>query len=534
MGRFERHSAILHNGVIHTLNDSNEIAAALALTGDRISAVGSDDEILALTGLETEVINLDGRCILPGLTDSHIHIKKYAQSLDQVNCELPSLAECLNAVRFSLEHISSDQWILGHGWNQNQWTRYGNRLDLDQISYENPIYLTAKSLHAGWANSKALKIAGINKDTYNPPGGEIQFDSSGEPTGILFENAMQLVSQHIPSPSDGEVANLLSASQLNLWKLGITGIHDFDGPRAFSALQLLHNRGELGLRVLKNIPVDYMSATIEIGLRTGFGDEWLRLGNIKIFSDGALGPHTAAMFDSYEGGGDNTGMLLLDSEEIIEIGKTAIEGGYGLCVHAIGDKANNAALNAIETLQSFHNNDPDNRILHRIEHLQLLHPQDLQRVSKLGIVASMQPVHAISDMEMAARYWGDRTRYAYAWRSVLDTGALLAFGSDAPVEDPNPFMGIHAAITRQRFDGSPDPNGWIPEQKITLMEAFKAYTYGPAYASGQENHLGRIAPGYFADLIVMDDDPFKLEKEQIRNIAPIGTVVGGVWRFRNF
>jgi predicted amidohydrolase YtcJ len=533
MGSIDQHDVILHNGVIHTFNHMDDVAAALVITNDRIAAVGGDDEILDLAGSETEVINLEGRGVIPGLTDSHIHIKKYAQHLDHVNCEVSSLAECLQIVRSAVEHKSDDEWILGHGWNQNQWTRFGNRADLDTISHENPIYLTAKSLHAGWANSRALQIAGIGKDSTSPTGGEIQIDSKGEPTGILFENAMQLVSQHIPSPSDEELASLLVVSQNKLWQLGITGFHDFDGSKAFSALQLLHERGELGIRVLKNIPVDNLAAVIEIGLRPLFGDAWLRLGNVKIFSDGALGPHTAAMFDPYDGGGDNTGMLLHDSEAITEIGKTAIDAGFGLCVHAIGDRANNAALDAFENLQSFQNNDPGNFIRHRIEHLQLLHPHDLQRVSKLGIVASMQPIHATSDMEMAAKFWGDRSRYAYPWRTVLDSGATLAFGSDAPVEDPNPFIGIHAAITRQRFDGSPTPNGWIPEEKITLMEAFKAYTSGPAFASGQENEIGKIIPGYFADLIVLEEDPFELENDQIRDIDPVGTMVGGVWRFRN-
>jgi predicted amidohydrolase YtcJ len=525
---------ILYNGVIHLLNPSVQVTEALAIYKDRFSSIGMNDEILALAGSETEVINLDGRCILPGMTDAHIHIEKFARNLSHVDCEVPSLQECLDEVRTAAEGKTDEIWLLGHGWNQNQWSRFGNQADLDTINSDIPIYLTAKSLHAGWANSKALQIAGIVKGTPDPPGGEIQLDSEGEPTGILFENAMRLVSQHIPSPSVDELAFHISNAQHHLWEVGITGIHDFDGIGAFSALQLLRNRGDLGLRVIKNIPVDYLPSALQVGLRSGFGDHWLRLGNIKLFSDGALGPHTAAMIEPFEGDSENTGMLLLDSEEIAEIGRKANKGGFGLSIHAIGDRANHIVLNALEMMQSLQTRSKNETIRHRIEHLQLLHPDDLHRVSKMGVVASMQPIHATSDMDMAQAHWGDRSRYSYAWRSVLDTGAILAFGSDAPVEDPNPFHGIHAAVTRKRIDGSPQPNGWIPEERIDLLEALTAYTYAPALAVGLEEDLGKISPGYLADLIVLDVNPFGLNKDQIFDLSPVGTMVGGEWRYRNF
>lgn len=534
MNRHVNQNLILHNGDIHIFNDSFDVVNALAIRGNRVAAIGADENILSLAGAGTEIVNLEGKTVFPGLTDSHIHFRKYAQSHDQVKCETPTLDQCLNAVRSTAKGKANGTWILGHGWNQNQWVRFGNRTDLDGITSEHPIYLTAKSLHAGWANSIALQIAGLDKNSPNPPGGEIQLDSSGDPTGILFENAMQLVSQHIPSPTIDETAYEMIAAQTQLWSLGITSIHDFDGPHAFSAFQHLHNRGKLGLRVIKNIPVEYLSSALEIGLQPGFGHDLIRLGNIKLFSDGALGPHTAAMFDPYEGEEDNSGILLLDSEGITEVGKMAVEAGFGLCVHAIGDKANNAALNAFETILNYQENEPVLPIRHRIEHLQLLHPQDIPRVAQLGIVASMQPMHAISDMEMADRYWGERTRYAYAWRSVLDSGGILAFGSDAPVEEPNPFWGIHAAVTRHKNDGSPNADGWIPEERITLLEAFTAYTRGAAFASGQEIDVGRLDFGYFGDLVVFDTNPFEIEIDRLRDLKPIGTMVGGVWRVKSF
>lgn len=534
MSRFTQADIILYNATIHTLNEGLDVVNALAIKGDRIIAVGTIDEVFSIATPNTETIDLDGMCILPGLTDSHIHILKYAQNIDQVNCELPSLEDCLDTLHTLLAGKVKDQWIQGHGWNQNMWNRSGTRRDLDEVSEDHPIYLTAKSLHAAWVNSTALAIAGIDKHTPNPSGGEIQRDSSGEPTGILFETAMKLVSQHLPTNTSEENADLVSAAQERLWQYGITGVHDFDGPRAFSALQLLHMREELGLRIIKNIPVEYLSSAIEIGLMPGFGNKWLRVGNIKVFMDGALGPHTAALFEPYEGQGDNVGMLLLDSEELTEIGRRAIEAGFGLSVHAIGDKANNAALDAFELLKKTQFEVHRPQIRHRIEHLQLLRPQDLERVSKLGVIASMQPIHAISDMQMADKFWGKRSQYSYAWRSVVDTGATIAFGSDAPVEDPNPFWGIHAAVTRQRPNGDPSPEGWIPKEKISLLDAIKAYTRGPAFAVNQLHQLGCLDLGSFADLIVLPTDPYEIPKSELYDMLPLGTMSGGMWRFREF
>jgi hypothetical protein len=534
MSRSTQPDIILYNATIHTMNKGLGVVNALAIQGDRIIAVGTMDEVFSIAAPNTETINLDGMCILPGLTDSHIHILKYAQNIDQMNCELPSLDDCIRALKNKLAGNEKGGWIQGHGWNQNLWNRFGTRGDLDEVSEDHPIYLTAKSLHAAWVNSTALAIAGIDKNTPNPSGGEIQRDSSGEPTGILFESAMKLVSQHFPANTSEGNADLVSAAQEHLWKYGITGVHDFDGPSAFSALQILHMRQELGLRIIKNIPVEYISSAIEIGLMPGFGNKWIRVGNIKVFMDGALGSHTAAMFEPYEGQGDNTGMLLLDSDELTEIGRRASEAGFGLSVHAIGDKANSVTLDAFEQLKKFQFESHPHPIRHRIEHLQLLHPQDVKRVSQLGVIASMQPIHATSDMQMADKFWGKRSQYSYAWRSLVDTSATIVFGSDAPVEDPNPFWGIHAAVTRQRSNGDPGPEGWIPKEKISLHEAIKAYTRGPAFAVNQLHHLGCLTLGSFADLLVLPADPYNIHKSELYDLLPLGTMSGGLWRFRDF
>ena len=271
---------------------------------------------------------------------------------------------------------------------------------------------------------------------------------------------------------------------------------------------------------------------MQLGLRSGFGDETLRIGSLKGFADGALGPHTAAMVMPYEDDPSNLGILLLDAETLFEIGKSAIENGLSLAIHAIGDRANHEVLDAFSHLRNYEAGLPGDtrrRLRHRIEHVQLLHPADQARLAELGIIASMQPIHATSDMEMADRFWGERAALSYAWRTQKQHGARLAFGSDAPVESPNPFWGLHAAVTRRRANGSPGMEGWRAEQRLSLMEALEGFTTGPAYATGLENRLGRLAPGYLADLLMLDTDIFNCDPDQIKDIRPAATMIGGAW-----
>jgi len=526
-------SVILHNGVIHTLDEYIPRAECIAIYQDRILALGSDDEIKGLAGSNTDVINLMGRTVLPGLTDAHIHLEQYALAQEKIDVEVPSIDTCLERVRRAVLQSEPGNWVLGHGWNQNEWERYGNTTDLDQVSPENPVYLTAKSLHTGWANSAALDRAGITAASPDPPGGYIQRDASGVPTGILLENAMELITKVIPEPNlDGSV-NAIRKVQTQLWQYGITGLHDFDGSRCFQALQMLNRESQLGLRVIKNIPLDDLEHAIQLGLRTGFGGDWIRIGNVKIFADGALGSRTAAMMVPYEGEPENFGMRLYKKEDLLEIFIRAANAGLAMAVHAIGDKATHDVLDAFAELQQYEVEEGLSHLPHRIEHLQLIHPAYLSLPAKHDIIASMQPIHATSDMDMADRYWGMRVRYAYAWRSQLEAGATLAFGSDAPVESPNPFWGLHAAITRQRRDGSPGKSGWVPSERITLHEALRGYTHGPAKAARMSSIIGRLAVGYMADLIVLEKDPYSCSPEAIADLLPIGTMVGGKWRFRD-
>ncbi len=539
---------LLYNARIHTQNPKQPVASAILIDRERIVALGDVNDLFNQYP-RAEGRNMGGRVILPGLTDAHIHIQHYSLGLQKIDCETSTKEACLRRVEERAKQAKPGEWILGHGWNQNVWgtnpplpmgeglgvreSAWPTAQDLDTIAPANPVYLTAKSMHAAWANTKALQLANITASTPDPQNGQIQRDAKGSATGILLETAMDLVSRVIPEPTVEEIANAIEGAQPILWKMGLTGIHDFDRRESFMALQLLRSQNRLKLRVLKNIPVELLEEAHALGLRGGFGDDMLRIGNVKVFMDGALGPHTAAMFQPYIGEENNRGILNMDGEELFEHGRKAAGVGLGMTVHAIGDRANHEVLNAYEQLRNYETENRLSPLRHRIEHVQVIHPDDAPRLGKLDVVASMQPIHATSDMLMADQFWGERSRLAYAWRTQLDFGARLAFGSDAPVESPNPFWGLHAAITRRRADGSPSPEGWYPEQKLTFAEALHGYTLGPAYIAYMEHRLGRLAPNHLADLIVLDKDPFTCDPDELLSMQSSATMVGGEWVYHD-
>lgn len=530
---------LLYHATIHTLDPALPLASALLVEGENILAVGND-ELLETAPSHVERIDLKGQFVLPGLIDAHVHFEQYALRLQKIDCETSRLTECLRRIEERARLLPPRAWVLGHGWNQNLWldspppaddrvAGFGNRADLDAVTGGRPAYLTAKSLHAAWANTAALQLAGITADTPNPANGEIQRDRRGQPTGILLETAMELVERILPQPSASQLAEAIKDAQINFCRMGLTGLHDFDRRTCFMALQQLHAQGDLHLRVVKNIPLEDLPHASALGLRGGFGNSRLRIGNVKVFMDGALGPRTAAMFEPYAHEGQNRGILNMDAEQLFEIGCQAAESGLGLAVHAIGDRANHEALNALKNLRAYEKQKGLPALRHRIEHVQVLHPNDAARLASLDVTASMQPIHATSDMVMADRYWGERTILAYAWRTQKQYGACLAFGSDAPVETPNPFWGLHAAVTRQSADGSPGPQGWHPEQRLSIQEAWEAFTFGPAYLAGLETQQGRLSPGYLADLIVLERDPFAVHPAELIELQPTATMIGGKW-----
>ena len=515
------------------MDPGSPLASSLIIEDGKVAAVlagpEADDPPSGV-----EILDLKGRTVLPGLIDAHLHLRNYAESLQKIDCEAKSKKECLERVAKRVKETPAGEWVLGHGWNHNIWPDgYGTAAELDQITTEHPVYLTGKSLHISWANSRAMAAAGIEEGFPDPEGGAIQRDEAGIPTGISFEKAVKLFEDVIPKSSLEKTARDLITVQQNLWKMGITGVHDFDRELCIEALQYLDQNNQLGLRVLKSIPKEFLDEAIERGLKTGEGSDWLWYGGVKLFADGALGPQTAAMLEPYEGS-DEVGMLLMGEEELYEIGVKAVGEGLALSVHAIGDLANRTVLNALERIREFENTEGFHLLQHRIEHLQIIHPEDADRLKELIITASMQPIHATSDMEMADKFWGKRTAYAYAPAHQFEAGALVVFGSDAPVEIPNPWWGIHAAITRRKADGSPGPNGWHPEGRISLQQALEAFTTNAATAAGRGKIQGKLKPGYWADCIVLDTDPFTMFPDELRGISHSGTMVNGEWVWQGF
>ncbi|MFN8434926.1 MAG: amidohydrolase [Anaerolineales bacterium] len=521
---------LLYNANIHTLDQSNPHASAILIAGGRIVAIGSKDQLESLAHGKVEKQDMKGKTILPGLTDAHIHMQFYSLGLSKVDCETKTKEECLRRVGERARTLKPGEWVLGHGWQQNDWDgNFPTAAELDAVSPNNPVYLTAKSLHAAWANTSALKLANITDETPDPKDGAVQRDANGKATGIMLETAMALVNAAVPEPTLGELEAAFEKAQSVLWKMGITGVHDFDRRQSFMTLQSLRAKGKLKLRVCKNIPVESVEQANDLGLRTGFGDEMLWIGSVKAFMDGALGPRTAAMLEPYEGEPHNKGILNMDGEELFEHARKAADVGLSMTVHAIGDKANHEVLNAFEQLRNYETQNHLPHLRHRIEHVQVIHPDDAPRLAKLNVIASMQPIHATSDMFAADRYWGKRAELSYAWRTQLDYGAILAFGSDAPVESPNPFFGLHAAVTRQRADGSPSAEGWRAEQKLTLAEALSAYTFGAAYTANAENRLGKLAENYHADLIVLEEDILKIDPSTLLTMSPSAVMIDGEW-----
>ncbi len=530
---------LLVNGNIYTLDSAQPRATAIALYQDRIVAVGGED-LRALAIPKTIINDLGGAMVLPGFVDAHIHWEGVARALKSIQLDdLPDKQTALNRVRQAAEHAPTGSWLTGRGWAQGLWPGgdFPTAADLDNIAPGHPIYLGARSGHAAWVNSAALRLAGITDNTPDPFGGAIQRDAAGHATGILLEDpAMELVAHLITPPTTEQLAEMMIDAQTLAWKSGLTGFHDFDNQSAFAALELLHEEGRLGLRVVKNINKAFIQAALTMQLRWGFGDDWLRIGAMKLFADGALGPLTASMIDPYEEQPDNRGIIVTDKEEMAELVSAASAAGLPSTIHAIGDRAVHDVLDVYEAVRREESARGISTIQrrHRIEHVQLIHPTDGNRLAALDVIASMQPIHATSDYPVADRYWGARSEWAYNPRIQIDFGARVAFGSDAPVEPFEPLKGIHAAVTRRRADGLPGEQGWYPDARLTMDEAIRGYTQGNAYAAGMENRLGTLAEGYLADLVVLDQDLYAIAPDDMLQVGIVGTMTGGVWRVGKF
>jgi hypothetical protein len=518
---------ILENGRIYTGRPRHPWARTAAIADGKIIAL--DHAARAWREApDAAVDNLENALVIPGIIDAHIHFMWYANSLEELELRDLSRAETFDRVSRRAAEVAPDTWITGRGWDQNIWqdTSFPSVDELDRAAPHHPVVLTAKSGHAIVVNSTAMRAAGITVDTPDPEHGKIVRDENGQLTGIFFENAIGLINQAKPKPDLATLVDRLDRAQDHLLAQGITSVHDVDGNPAFAAMQELRRQGRQRVRVVKYVRLEVLEAVLEAGLRTGYGDDWLHLGGLKLFADGALGARTAAMFAPYEEEPDNVGILTLDPKDLQAIARRAAAGGLALAIHAIGDLTNHLVLDALAAVREI-----NPYLRHRVEHVQLITPEDQQRLAEYGFVASMQPTHAIHDIGMAERYWGTRSRDAYAWRSLQEAGATLAFGSDAPIEIFDPFVGLYAAVTRRsEIDGRPGPEGWYPEQRLTLQEALRAFTWGGAYAAGMETRLGTLAPGYHADLAVLDQDIFENDSEALLEVNVQRVMVAGEWQ----
>jgi predicted amidohydrolase YtcJ len=529
-------NTILLNGRVYTLNPHQPWAEAVAISGDKILAVGSIKDISSYRDSSTRVIDLGGRLLLPGFTDCHIHFMDGSLGLTQVILNgAATMAEIQKRVKEYATAHPNETWITGMGWSYPTFAPTGlpDKKFLDEVVPDRPIYLVAFDGHSSWANSKALAMAGIKRETPDPPNGKIVRDNDGEATGALKESAGDLVAKFLPKPSREERLAALRLGMHEANKFGLVRVHS--AGQDFEWLDLydeLRRNNELTLRFYVAYFLDPPDLTsdainkIETARRT-YHDEWISGGVVKTMLDGVIEAHTAAMLTPYSDDPTQTGKLFWEPEKYKQTIKELDRRGLQIFTHAIGDRAVRLALDAYEEAKES-NHTQDARP--RIEHIETISAQDIPRFGKLGVVASFQPLHAYPDddtLKIWARNVGpERAQRAWVWRSIESTGGLLAFGSDWPVVTLNPWPGVQNALTRQTTEGEP-PNGFVPNERISLEDAIKAYTLGAALAGRREKTEGSIEPGKLADMIVLSQDLFKIPPTEIVKTEVLLTLVGG-------
>ena len=543
---------VIHNAHVVTMAEGSAapenpqaLATAVAIRGDRIMAVGSEDEILALAGPDTELFNVYGRTLVPGFIDAHVHFVGIGMRLLRIDAsQARDKSEIVSQVADMAATSRPGDWILGRGWDQNNWPvkAFPTAADLDAVAPDNPVWLGRVDGHAGWANSVALDLAGIVAETTDPSGGQIIRDARGEPTGTLIDNAMRLVTRQIPPPTREERIQAIQLGIQEALSRGVTSVHEAGGNRADIELyEALMKDGRFDLRIFEFLrwpdndaqrPYDYeaLDHYLAQGPQAGLYGNRLTIGGIKMSIDGALGSRGAALLEPYADDPDNSGLFRLEEDEIHATIVRGLEAGFQVTTHAIGDAANRIVLDAMERAIETTGAE-DHRM--RIEHAQILHPDDLPRFAELGIVPSMQPTHGTTDMHWAGDRLGEeRTRFAYAWRSLLDSGVRIAGGSDAPVEPLDPLAGYHAAVTRRDADGWPE-GGWHPEQRVTREEALRMFTIDAAWSVFEDDLKGSIEPGKLADLVVLSKDILTLPEDELLDVQVLLTYLGGRMAYQN-
>jgi predicted amidohydrolase YtcJ len=504
---------ILENGVVRTLDPSLPSSAALAIAGDRIAGgVGTHETALP----SPDRVDLGGRCVLPGFTDSHVHFPTWALAQRQVRLEgVGSLDEALAQVASAAGDVPGGRWLRGLGWRSGDWSpaTEPTKKDLDAVTGEVPAALMSKDYHSLWVNSAALALADAELQV---PGGVVERDEQGEPTGVLREECAWHFRDRYVRPTEDEMIEACREAIPLALSRGVVSVHDKDGwLGALRVFQRLRDEGALGIRVWQSLPWEQLERLDEIGIASGLGDDFLRVGYIKAFLDGTLGSRTALLLDG-------TGVEIVGREEFADIVRRSARAGFPVAVHAIGDLANRRALDVFEETRDHWR---PQGLRPRIEHAQLVAPEDVGRFGELGVAASVQFSHAPSDRDLADRFWAERTDGAYAFRSLLDAGALVANGSDAPVEELDPLLGVRAGVTRT-LDAR---EAWHPEQRVTVEQALHATCVAPAWLTGDEHRRGRLLPGFLADLVVLDRDPFGCPPEELAGIGVVATMVGGRW-----
>jgi predicted amidohydrolase YtcJ len=530
---------VLAHGKIWTENAQEPEAQALAIKGNRIAAVGSDDSILKFAGPHTKVLDLKGRRVVPGFNDAHVHFYMGGDGLTSVQLhEATSPEQFRKLIANFVGKRKKGEWILNGNWDHERWTppQLPNHQLIDDVAPENPVFVNRSDGHMCLANALAMKLAGVDKTTKDVPGGVIVRDAEGNPTGIFKDAAKNLIERVMPQPSQEHIINSILAAQEYAARNGVTSVQDMGVYTAqgvdatvevIRAYQILQKQGKLKIRISTHIPLPEWRRDASAGVMAALGNDMIRVGALKSFADGSLGSTTAWFFEPYTDAPETSGIPsdeLLRPDQMYENMKAADAAGLQIAVHAIGDRANNSILNLFERLEK-ENPSWDRRL--RIEHAQHLRPSDVPRFAQLHVIASVQPYHAIDDGRWAdQRIGAERVKTTYAFRSLLDAKVVLAFGSDWFVAPISPLMGIYAATTRRTLDGR-HPDGWVPEQRISVPEAVHAYTMGSAYAAMEESIKGSLEPGKLADLAVLSDDIFHISPVQIQNAEVDTTIFDG-------
>ena len=536
-----RPNLIFHNGTIATQDANQTMAQAVAIAGNRIIALGNDATVLALSGPDTMQIDLSGRLMVPGFIDTHIHFYEWALKRQGVKLDdTASLDDLIERVSQAAGSHPAGDWIMGQGFNETQWPtpKIPTRELLDQVAPMHPVLLWRCDLHLAVANSMALAAAGIEAATPDPPDGRIEHDDTGEPNGILRELAINLVRQAVPPPAADAVHQALGEAVASLHQRGVTGIHDVrlmdddDGAAAFRTFQRLDQDRCLKLRAWVTLPGERLDTIIDLGICTGYGNDRLRVGHVKFFSDGGMGARTAWMIDPYQDAA--RGMPLMDMDALAHAIRRADAAGLSTMVHAIGDRANREVIDIFEALETHraHGNGSPPRIPHRIEHVQMIRPADAARLKGLNLALNVTPANLLLDIDLIDAAIGEMGQYTYAFRRLLDTGVPVMFSSDCPVCDPDPLLGIRAAVNRQRDDGSP-AGGWYPHNRVSVDEAIRAYTTTPA-AVQHTPDVGVIAPGNKADLAILNHNILHLPPSRLPEARVDMTVFDGEIVYRQF